>query len=873
MLIILKRLLEKRPKLKLVLMSATLNAKVFADYFKKFDPHVASIPGRAHPVQAFFLEDALALTRLKVDARSECAYGGFKSKQASRNGFRSEFAGLTKRDWATRLPDYPDETHASLSALDAACVNYELIVKVVESIFAERRNGAWAKRCFSTVLDDRDGAVLVFVTGLAEITATVEGLQKSEKLRGIATIHALHSQLSTQDQQAVFKRPPRGTRKVVVSTNIAETSITIDDVVYVVDAARVKENRYDADRGLATLEEVFVSRAAARQRRGRAGRVRPGVAFHLVAKAAHDGEFDAYPQPEILRTSLEDLVLQILVLDLGDPKVFLRGAVSPPTAQAVDRALELLSNIDALEPMGDEGPRVAALTALGFHLAALPVEPRVGKLLLVGAMLGACGAALTLAAVMTSTRSIFVAPFDMRDQADEARRTLAVAYSDHLTGVAAFDEWRKQKKDRREFAWARAHFCGVQTLKAIDQAREQFAQHLQSIGFVRPGRAALREALAGAADLLPDAAAGRADAAASDRSARSAALLKALLCAGLYPNVLLAPKEVKLLGDAKREPPSDGPSTFFAPSSKTKTAGEVAFTRCDPDVDRCLREKKERTQDDRRRGGRDEKPDAPEDAAFLHPCCLDFGATALDHRCLVYREIVRTAKVYVRDATTVAPLALILFGGRLTVHHERAVISVDEKIHFRAPPKIATLAKILRGELEALLLRKIVAPHEDVSEREVAFVDASRPRRGSRRAFEMPPGSRGAVLNIPSNSSATFEAGSPRRSRAVLGAEALGDALRRKEGKGAAFVAKNQKRPAKKPPAAVRDPTPAEAADATDPTASTRDEAALRYVPAQVAAPPPPRTFPARGRGNKGSRGDGGRGGRGRGRGRSRLQH
>ena len=85
-------------------------------------------------------------------------------------------------------------------------------------------------------------------------------------------------------------------------------------------------------------------------------------------------------------------------------------------------------------------------------------------------MLGATGAALTLAAVMTSPRSIFVAPFDMRDQADEARRHLAVAYSDHLTGVAAFDEWRQQKKSRNEFRWARANFCGGQTLKAIDQS-------------------------------------------------------------------------------------------------------------------------------------------------------------------------------------------------------------------------------------------------------------------------------------------------------------------------------------------------------------------------------------------------------------------
>ena len=390
LLIIMRELLVKRPSIKLVLMSATLNASLFATYFKEFSPFVATIPGRAHPVEAFFLEDALALTRLKIDARHECAVGSFKSKQASRGTKRGEesgVVGLTKREWARRLPDYGDDVHASLSALDPACVNYDLVVKLCEAIFGGDAS-ATAKRVFETVKDDAEGAILVFMPGLAEITETVTKLRASAALEGRATIFALHSQLSTAEQAAIFQRARKGTRKIVVSTNIAETSITIDDVVYVVDCARVKENRYDADRGLATLEEVFVSRAAARQRRGRAGRVRSGVAFHLVTREAHDAEFDAYPQPEILRTSLEDLVLQILVLDLGDPKVFLNKAVSPPTAAAVDRAIELLAGIDALEPFAEDRkvPKVAALTALGFHLASLPVEPRVGKLLLVGAM-------------------------------------------------------------------------------------------------------------------------------------------------------------------------------------------------------------------------------------------------------------------------------------------------------------------------------------------------------------------------------------------------------------------------------------------------------------------------------------------------------
>ena len=143
------------------------------------------------------------------------------------------------------------------------------------------------------------------------------------------------------------------------------------------------------------------------------------------------------------------------------------------------------------------------------------------------------------------------------------------------------------------------------------------------------------------------------------------------------PSPLITPSTRLITASSQAEP-------SFTPSSKSKTAGECAFTRCDPDVERCIKERQES-------GRRPRFDDGPEDAAYLHPCCLCFDATALDHRYVVYREIVRTAKVYVRDATTVAPLALILFGGRLTVHHERGIISVDEKVHFRAPPKVCLL--------------------------------------------------------------------------------------------------------------------------------------------------------------------------------------
>jgi len=121
---------------------------------------------------------------------------------------------------------------------------------------------------------------------------------------------ALHSSLSTQEQKQVFVRPPPGVRKIVISTNIAETSVTIDDVVYVIDSGKVKENRYDPVNKMASLEEVWASRASCKQRRGRAGRVRPGIAFHLYS-SEKDATLDDYTTPEMLRVPLEETALAI----------------------------------------------------------------------------------------------------------------------------------------------------------------------------------------------------------------------------------------------------------------------------------------------------------------------------------------------------------------------------------------------------------------------------------------------------------------------------------------------------------------------------------------------------------------------------------
>lgn len=310
-----------------------------------------SIPGRAQPVQEYRLEDALEVTGHIILEKSEYAAKKKRDDNTSR---------LSKTSLRRLYPNYSKNVIASLANVDESITNYELIGDLLEYICTL----------------EEDGAVLVFVSGLGEIKSAMEEISKREGLSENAVIYPLHSSLSNAEQIAIFQRPPKGKRKIVLSTNIAETSITIEDVVFVIDSGRVKENRYDDLNKMPTLLECWVSKASARQRKGRAGRVKPGFCWHLYSSHTHDSVLDDYQLPEMLRVGLEDLILQILILDLGSPVSFLAKAVNPPTELSVKNALQLLESLGAAEidwdaDSEDETSEFVAptsLTALGYHL-------------------------------------------------------------------------------------------------------------------------------------------------------------------------------------------------------------------------------------------------------------------------------------------------------------------------------------------------------------------------------------------------------------------------------------------------------------------------------------------------------------------------
>jgi HrpA-like RNA helicase len=301
-------------------------------------------------------------------------------------------------------------------------------------------------------------------------------------------------------------------RKIVISTNIAETSVTIDDITIVIDSGKMKEMQYDPTKSMSYLKEMWVSKANAQQRTGRAGRVKPGICYHLFTKTRYQ-ELQQDQVPEIKRTSLEQLCLRIKVLGMGNVEDVLRKAIEPPDSKQVNSALNMLRNLHALEPKSEN------LTALGYHLAVLPVDIRMGKMMIYGAMLKCLDPILTIAASM-GFQSPLISPIDAREEADRTHKKLSVEKSDHLTVLECYKGWKDAKQNKREKDYCRINFLSNHTFKMIEEMKFQFLELLQEIGFVT-------------SDID------------HNINADNNNIIKACLVCGLYPNVLLVQEDNK----------------------------------------------------------------------------------------------------------------------------------------------------------------------------------------------------------------------------------------------------------------------------------------------------------------------------------------
>ncbi|XP_020576741.1 DExH-box ATP-dependent RNA helicase DExH1 [Phalaenopsis equestris] len=621
LIIILRDLLPRRPDLRLILMSATINADLFSKYFG--NSPVIHIPGFTFPVEEIFLEDILEKTHLQIMSEFDNFHGNSRRRQTvSKSDPLTEMFEDVEIDSCYK--NYSMSTRQSLETWSGSLLDLGLVEATIEYI------------CRS----EGDGAILVFLTGWDEISKLLDKIKANTFIGNPSKflVLPLHGSMPTVNQREIFDRPPRNMRKIILATNIAESSITVDDVVYVIDCGKAKETSYDALNKLACLLPSWISKASAQQRKGRAGRVQSGVCYRLYPKLIHDA-MPAYQLPEILRTPLQELCLHIKTLQLGSVATFLGKALQPPDPLAVNNALELLRTIGALDEREE-------LTPLGRHLCTLPLDPNIGKMLLMGSIFQCLDPALTIAAAL-AYRDPFVLPINRKEEADVAKRSFAGdSCSDHIALLKAFDTWKDAKRAKQDRAFCWENFLSPLTLQMMDDMRNQFLDLLSDIGFVNKTKGIKAYNLYGG----------------------DIEMVRAILCAGLFPNVI----------QCKRR----GKRTAFY----SKDVGKVE----------------------------------------IHPSSVNARIHSFPLPYMAYSEKVKTTSIFIRDSTNISDYALLLFGGSLIPSKTgEGIEMLGGYLHFSAPKSVRQLIQRLRGELDSLLQRKIEFPALDMSVEGKGVVDAA----------------------------------------------------------------------------------------------------------------------------------------------------
>ncbi|CAE6475522.1 unnamed protein product [Rhizoctonia solani] len=382
---LLKKSAKRRPDLKIIVTSATLNAEKFSEYF--FKCPIFTIPGRTYPVEILYTKE-------------------------------------------------PESDY-----LDASLITIMQIH-----------------------LSEPPGDILLFLTGQEEIDTACQILYERMKALGPQVpellILPVYSALPSEMQSKIFDPAPPGTRKVVIATNIAETSITIDGIYYVVDPGFVKQNAYDPRLGMDSLVVTPISQAQANQRAGRAGRTGPGKCYRLYTEVAFRNEMLPSPIPDIQRQNLSHTILMLKAMGINDLINF--GFMDPPPAQTLLTALEQLYALSALD---DEG----LLTRLGRKMADFPMEPPLAKMLITSVDLGCSEEILSIVA-MLSVQNVFYRPKEKQAQADSKKAKFHQPEGDHLTLLTVYNGWKTSKFSN---PWCYENFIQARSMRRAQDVRKQ----------------------------------------------------------------------------------------------------------------------------------------------------------------------------------------------------------------------------------------------------------------------------------------------------------------------------------------------------------------------------------------------------------------
>jgi pre-mRNA-splicing factor ATP-dependent RNA helicase DHX15/PRP43 len=405
---LLKQISMRRPDLKIIIMSATLDAQKFQKYFN--DAPLLAVPGRTHPVEIFYTPEP-------------------------------------ERDYV------------------------EAAIRTVLQIHAS----------------EPEGDILLFLTGEDEIEDACRkiSLEADELMRevdaGPLAVYPLYGTLPPHQQQRIFDKAPaplrkggRPGRKVIISTNIAETSLTIDGIVYVVDPGFSKQKIYNPRIRVESLLVSPISKASAQQRAGRAGRTKPGKCFRLYTEKAFKKELIEQTYPEILRSNLANTVLELKKLGVEDLVHF--DLMDPPAPETMMRALEELNYLACLDDDGE-------LTTLGSMASAFPLDPALAVMLISSPEFYCSNEILSITSLL-SVPQIFTRPANNRKRADEMKAQFAHPDGDHLTLLNAYHAFKGQATSDPNSAkqWCHEHFLSYRHLSSADNVRAQLKRIMETHG-------------------------------------------------------------------------------------------------------------------------------------------------------------------------------------------------------------------------------------------------------------------------------------------------------------------------------------------------------------------------------------------------------
>ncbi len=468
---LLRKILLQRPHFRVVVCSATLDAEAYIKFFTRTPMETARLTAPGKNLKARPVPSEIKGTALEQEWK-DC-FGGVKTAEDE-----AKQAALAAASAISGQPSRTNTGEGSVPA-DVICLSVEGRAHPVSIRYLSEPTKNYIDDCIRAVLEIHQrappGDILVFLTGQEEIDHVVDTLNNDEscskKASNMLYPLPLYSVLPLHRQLKVFERAPHGARKVVVSTDLAESSVTIEGIRYIIDSCLVKTKAYDPVTGIDHLHVTPASQAALKQRAGRAGRTQRGDCYRLITEST----FHALPPmrvPDLLRSDLSGALLQLKCLGVNQLATF--QWVTPPTVEAMSMGLETLFALEIIDMDGQ-------LTKDGFRIADLPLPPPLARFLLVSEEFECLDEALTICA-MLSVHTPWLPPGGGRNGQNTASRlqackeSLGVHEGDLVTLLNVYRQFDFYEEEDRD--WANRHMINARVVKRAQQIRNQLVRHM-----------------------------------------------------------------------------------------------------------------------------------------------------------------------------------------------------------------------------------------------------------------------------------------------------------------------------------------------------------------------------------------------------------